>query len=85
MIRSMDLRAVAAKADRYFAEQCAHLGPIDGVAAPARKRAVSRAAVAKMDALAVSKTAGRPVFSARRLGGHGGVEDGVGMLDRFRL
>lgn len=78
-------RAVAALADRYFAEQCARLGPIDGAPALVRKRPTSRAAMVKMDALAGSKTASRPTFRTQRLGGHGGTENSAGMIDRFRL
>ena len=85
MKHTVKRRAVAALADRYFAEQCARLGPVDGVAVPAQKRPVSRAATAKMDVLAGSKTAARPMFSGQRLGGHDHVADVSKMLDRFRL
>ena len=78
-------RRVAALADRYFAEQCARLRPIDGAAAPARKRPVSQTAALKMSALAGSKVTSNSQFRAQRMGGHGGAEAGAEVVDRFRL
>ncbi len=78
-------RRVAVLADRYFAEQCARLGPIDGTAAPARKRSPTLDKLARLSDGAGRKTASRPTFRAQRLGGHDHVVDGTEMVDRFRL
>lgn len=50
-VRPAERRRVAALADRYFAEQCARLGPIDGSAAPTWKHPAGAATAVKMDAL----------------------------------
>lgn len=78
-------RRVAALADRYFAEQCARLGPIAGTAVAARKRSPTLDKLARLSDEAGAKVATKQTFTKQHLGSHGHDVRGTEMADRFRL